>query len=67
MSGYGERLRILAPHYVVTVVLILAVLTLADAIVGEISFAPRMILAIGTGLAYPLALRQLGRAPEPWQ
>lgn len=67
MESYTDRLRQLAPHYLVMVVLILVVLTAADMFFGELRFAYRLLLAAATAIAYPLLLRRLDRAPEPWQ
>lgn len=66
MRRYRDRFRELAPHYVVIVLLIVVVLSLADVVVGDLSRPARLVLAAATAVAYPLLLRQLGRAPPAW-
>ena len=66
MSSYGERLRTLAPHYVAIVILILVGLAIADFVIGDLSRGMRLGVAVVIAVAYPVILRQLGLAPEPW-
>lgn len=66
MRRFRDRFRELAPHYVVIVLLIVVVLSIADFVVGDLSRPVRLVLAAATAVAYPLLLRQLGRAPPAW-
>lgn len=67
MDSYGQRLRILAPHYVAMIILILLALTIADMLVDDLAFLYRLGLAAIVAIAYPIVLRALGKTPEPWQ
>lgn len=65
MASFGSRLRELAPHYVAMVALILMVVWTADAFF-ELSQVARFLLAALVVVIYPLVLRALGVAPDPW-
>ena len=67
VDSYGERLRILAPHYVAMIALILLALTIADYLVDDLAFLYRLALAALVAIAYPIFLRMIGKTPEPWQ
>lgn len=67
MASFGEDLRELAPHYLIVVILIFVALIAVDVFFEDVGFVWRVAVAVAIGLAYPLVLRQLDMAPEPWQ
>lgn len=67
MGGFTDDLRELAPHYLIVVLLIFGGLILVDVLYDDVGFIWRAAVAVAIGLAYPLVLRQLDMAPEPWQ
>ncbi len=66
MVSYMERLKLLLPHYAAIIILILLVFAVLDLVVPELGTIGRLAIAAVIAIAYPLVLRRLGRAPEPW-
>lgn len=66
MESYGDRIRVLLPHYLAMLVLILAVLMGLDAVGLDLSRPERWALVAVIAIAYVVVLRVTGYAPEPW-
>lgn len=67
MPTLGESVRELAPHYVLLVLIILAVITGLELIYPDLSIVVQLIVALAIAMAYPFVLKKMGRAPEAWQ
>lgn len=66
MEEYLDRARQLAPHYLAIVLLIIVALSVTEAVYAELTGVMRLLLAVGVAIAYPIVLRRLDLAPEPW-
>lgn len=66
MARYLERLRILAPHYAVMLLLTIIVIGLLAVFEIDIGRPERFVLIIAILIGYVIFLRLIGRAPEPW-
>lgn len=67
MSTFTDRLKELAPHYLIMVAIMLGVLLVVEWFLGDIGFWARLAIAFVVVIIYPISLRRLGRAPEAWQ
>lgn len=67
MDGPGRTVRQLAPHYLILVAVILATITVLDILVPGVSIITQLLLALAIAMLYPIALKKVGRAPEPWK
>ena len=65
MAPFGERFRQLIPHYIAMVALILMVIWTVD-VFFDLARGARFLLAAIVAILYPVVLRLLGIAPEPW-
>lgn len=63
----AESIRQLAPHYLLMLVLLVAVTTVLRAVAPGLGFGVLVMVAILVGVLYPVAVHLLGVAPEPWQ
>lgn len=61
-----STLRTLLPHYLVLVAIITVLVIAMRFVVPDATIWHHTALAIVVGLAYPMVLRYLGMAPEPW-
>lgn len=61
-----STLRALLPHYLVLVVIITVLVIALRFVVPQANIWHHTAIAIVVGLAYPMVLRYLGMAPEPW-
>ncbi|MFO8116457.1 MAG: hypothetical protein R6U01_14060 [Halorubrum sp.] len=67
MTSTREKIRQLAPHWAVMFLLMMAVLTLVERVVGSVGFVPSVALVVAVAAAYPFVVRALGVAPPVWQ
>jgi len=67
MSSTTGKVRQLAPHWAAMFLLMLAVLTLVERLVGEIGLVPSVALVVAVAIGYPYAVRALGIAPPVWR
>jgi hypothetical protein len=56
-----------APHYVATLVILLAVLLLVRTFVGDLGFWVELLIVAVVVFAYRIAVLQLGVAPRSWE
>ena len=66
MDRYWDRLRLLAPHYLAMLVLVILVLMGFDALGIDLPRLARWLTVGAVIIGYVLVLRAIGRAPEPW-
>lgn len=66
MDSFRERMRVLAPHYFVILVLLLLVLVAVDSVVPDLPRIWRWVIVGVVAITYVVVLRATGRAPEPW-
>ena len=62
-----EKLRKLAPHYVVMLVAVFVVVRVLRAVVGEIRLLVEFAVILVIVFAYPFVVRRLGYAPSFWE
>jgi len=62
-----DGLKELVPHYVAVMILVVLVLTVVQAAVGEIGFVIEIALILVIVLAYRVIVMRLGVAPSGWQ
>lgn len=67
MTSTREKIRQLAPHWAAMFLLMIAVLTLVERVVGSVGFVPSVALVVAVAVAYPFVVRALGVAPPVWQ
>lgn len=62
-----ERLSGFTPHYIAMLVLILLVVAIVRAVVGDVSIWIEVAIVIISALAYCQIVRVLGIAPSGWE
>jgi UPF0716 family protein affecting phage T7 exclusion len=67
MASTREKIRQLAPHWAAMFLVMIAVLTLIERVVGPVGFVPSVALVVAVAVAYPFVVRALGVAPPVWQ
>lgn len=65
--AFGNRLLDLLPHYLLMIAVIFAALVAIQELYGDLGFWPSFAVAIAVAVVYPLIVRRLGVAPDPWQ
>jgi len=66
MPTTTEKVRQLAPHWAVMFLFMFLVLSVIEAVYGELSFWGSVILVVAIAFGYPSVVRYLGVAPEVW-
>lgn len=66
MPTLSEKVRQLAPHWAVMVIIMYALLAVIQIVYGQLSFWQSVLLVVFIAFAYPTAVRMLGVAPEVW-
>ncbi len=67
MTSTTEKVRQLAPHWGVILVVVFVVFALVENTVGELAFWQSLLIVVVIAFGYPLVVRRLGVAPEVWQ
>ncbi|WP_152042457.1 hypothetical protein [Salinigranum salinum] len=62
-----DRLMELAPHYIAMFILVFVVLTIVQAIVGEVGFWAELAIVVAVVFAYRPVVVRLGFAPSGWK
>jgi len=62
-----DALKELAPHYIALMILVVLVLTVVQAVVGEIGFWAELAIVLGLVFAYRPIVVRLGVAPSGWE
>lgn len=67
MTSTVERLRQLAPHWAVILVIVFVSFTLIENTVGPLELWQSLVVVAVIAFGYPIVVRSLGVAPEIWQ
>lgn len=62
-----DQLLELVPHYVALVLLLLVVLAVVRAVVGDVGFWIELVIAFVVAVAYRPIVQYLGYAPGAWE
>lgn len=66
MDSYRDRIRVLLPHYLAMLALILVILMGLEAMGADLARTTRWALVALIAIGYVVVLRITGYAPEPW-
>ncbi|MES3162417.1 MAG: hypothetical protein PPP55_12770 [Halorubrum sp.] len=67
MPSTTEKLRQLAPHWGVILIVVFVSFALIENVVGELAFWQSLLIIAVIAFGYPLVVRRFGVAPEVWQ
>lgn len=67
MTSATEKVRQLAPHWVVMFIVMFVALATVERVVGGLGLAASLVLVLAIAFAYPFVVRALGVAPAVWQ
>jgi len=67
MTSTVERLRQLAPHWAVILVVVFVTFALIETTVGQLALWQSLVVVAVIAFGYPIVVRSLGIAPEIWQ
>jgi len=62
-----DGLKELAPHYVALMILVVLVLSVTQAVVGEVGFWMELVIVLAVVFAYRPIVIRLGVAPSGWK
>jgi hypothetical protein len=62
-----QTIRELAPHYVVMLVVVFAVVRAFRGLVGETRLLVEFVVILAVVFLYPFLVRRLGYAPSAWE
>lgn len=66
MTAITERVRQLAPHWAVMILVLFALFALFERAFGSIAFWQSLVIVAVIAFGYPSVVRYLGVAPEVW-
>ena len=66
MTSTVGRLRQLAPHWAMILVVLFVSFTLIESIVGPLELWQSLIVVAVIAFGYPIVVRSLGVAPDVW-
>lgn len=67
MTDTLEKVKQLAPHWAVMLVLMFGLLAVVESVFGALPFWQSLILVLLVAIGYPFVVRSLGVAPEVWE
>ena len=67
MVTITERVRQLAPHWAVMLVVLFTSFARLESVVGPPPLWQSLVIAAAIAFGYPIVTRRLGVAPEVWQ